>query len=204
MAQSIIALSHRQNQCWFICNLDPLTYIPINLQLEKCDHLFGITTTQFSVWLALFPDSMSRAMQIGSNWTFTYALILWNHFVLFIIKFISNYVAFYIKTPAINSTNPDISNTTAVLFLWNELIRTEFEYFPEKACLEKNLHFQLLINTLKPRPNGCHFADDSYLCWTVKVFFKCIFLKENWCFFIQISLKVVLMFQCMICLHWLR
>ena len=147
-------------------------------------------TTQFSVWLALFPDSMSRAMQIGSNWTFTYALILWNHFVLFIIKFISNYVPFYIKTPAINSTNTDISNTTPALFLWNELIRTEFEYFPEKACLEKNPHFQLFINTMKPRPNGRHFADDSYLRCMAKFFFKCIFLKENFAFLFKFNWKL--------------
>ena len=30
--------------------------------------------------------------------------------------------------------------------------------------------FCSFINTLRPRPNGCHFADD---------FFKCIFLNEN-------------------------
>ena len=38
------------------------------------------------------------------------------------------------------------------------------------------------INTLSPRQNGCHFADDS---------FKCIFLKENACISIKISLKFV-------------
>ena len=37
-----------------------------------------------------------------------------------------------------------------------------------------------LINTLRPRQNGCHFIDDT---------FKCIFLKENVSISIKISLK---------------
>ena len=38
------------------------------------------------------------------------------------------------------------------------------------------------INTLKPRKNGCHFADDS---------FKCVFLNENVWISIEISLKFI-------------
>ena len=38
------------------------------------------------------------------------------------------------------------------------------------------------INTLRPRQNGCHFADDI---------FKCIFLNENVLIPIKISLKFV-------------
>ena len=38
------------------------------------------------------------------------------------------------------------------------------------------------INTLRPRQNGCHFADDM---------FKCIFLNENVWIPIEISLKFV-------------
>ena len=40
----------------------------------------------------------------------------------------------------------------------------------------------LLINTLRPRQNGRHFADDI---------FKCIFLNENVCIPIKISMKFV-------------
>ena len=38
------------------------------------------------------------------------------------------------------------------------------------------------LNTLRPRQNGCHFADDT---------FKCIFLNENVRISIKISLKFV-------------
>ena len=38
------------------------------------------------------------------------------------------------------------------------------------------------VNTLRPRLNGCHFADDI---------FKCIFLNENVWIPIKISLKFV-------------
>ena len=40
----------------------------------------------------------------------------------------------------------------------------------------------MVINTLKPRQNGRHFADDI---------FKCIFLNENACISIKIPLKFV-------------
>ena len=39
-----------------------------------------------------------------------------------------------------------------------------------------------LLNTLRPRQNGSHFADDT---------FKCIFLNENVIISIKISLKFV-------------
>ena len=42
--------------------------------------------------------------------------------------------------------------------------------------------FYIFINTLRPRQNGCHFADDT---------FKRIFLKENVTILIKISLKFV-------------
>ena len=48
-------------------------------------------------------------------------------------------------------------------------------------CLQIFL-FMRCINTLKPRQNGRHFADDT---------FKCIFLKENVRISIKISLKFV-------------
>ena len=44
------------------------------------------------------------------------------------------------------------------------------------------LCFLFLVNTLRPRQNGCHFADDI---------FKCIFLNENVSIAIKISLKFV-------------
>ena len=41
----------------------------------------------------------------------------------------------------------------------------------------------VLVNTLRPRQDGRHFADDI---------FKCIFLNEIYCVFIWISLKYIL------------
>ena len=46
----------------------------------------------------------------------------------------------------------------------------------------KPLPEPIMFNTLRPRQNGCHFADDSL---------KCIFLNENVCISIDISLKFV-------------
>ena len=44
------------------------------------------------------------------------------------------------------------------------------------------IHMYMKFNTLKPRQNGLHFADDS---------FKCSFLNENTSVPIDISLKFV-------------
>ena len=43
-------------------------------------------------------------------------------------------------------------------------------------------HSASSVNTLRPRPNGQYFADDT---------FKCVFLNENTCISINISLKFV-------------
>ena len=51
---------------------------------------------------------------------------------------------------------------------------------------------QFIINTLRPRQNGRHFADDI---------FKCIFLNENVSIVVKISLKFV---QLTIFQHWFR
>ena len=51
------------------------------------------------------------------------------------------------------------------------------------------------INTLKPRKNGRHFADDI---------FKCIFLNENVWIPIKISLSLFLRVQLTIFQHWFR
>ena len=44
------------------------------------------------------------------------------------------------------------------------------------------IHAGIKVNTLRPRQNGRHFADDI---------FKCIFLNENFWIPIKISLKFV-------------
>ena len=49
-------------------------------------------------------------------------------------------------------------------------------------CVCRQIGSQQQINTLRPRQNGGHFADDI---------FKCIFLNETICISIQISLKFV-------------
>ena len=50
------------------------------------------------------------------------------------------------------------------------------------ACPCINTSNIVAINTLRPRQNGRHFADDI---------FKCIFVNENVCILIKISLKFV-------------
>ena len=45
-----------------------------------------------------------------------------------------------------------------------------------------NTHANVIFNTLRPRQNGRHFADDIY---------KCIFLNENVWISIKSSLKFV-------------
>ena len=45
----------------------------------------------------------------------------------------------------------------------------------------------LYINSLRPRPNGCHFADSTLKC----IFLKCIFLNDNRWIQSKISLKFV-------------
>ena len=49
-------------------------------------------------------------------------------------------------------------------------------------CTMENFTFKHVFNTLRPRQNGRHFADDI---------FKCIFLNENVWIPIKISLKFV-------------
>ena len=63
--------------------------------------------------------------------------------------------------------------------LGNYIIRTN-----EDQGEAQNMHITKLsiINTLRPRQNGCHFLNDV---------FKCIFLNENVWISIKISLKLV-------------
>ena len=58
-----------------------------------------------------------------------------------------------------------------------------------------NLVINVSINTLRPRQNGRHFADDI---------FKCIFLNENVWIPIKISLSLFLRVQLTISQHWFR
>ena len=53
---------------------------------------------------------------------------------------------------------------------------------PKKVTLTKKQIWKMIINTLRPRQNGRHFADDI---------FKCIFLNENIWIPIKISVKFV-------------
>ena len=52
-----------------------------------------------------------------------------------------------------------------------------------------------LLNILRPRQNGCHFADNI---------FKCIFLNENVWISLEISLKFIHRIQLTIFQHWFR
>ena len=54
---------------------------------------------------------------------------------------------------------------------------------------------QLKLNTLRPRQNGCRFADET---------FKRIFLNENVRISIKISLKFVPKGQLTIIQHWFK
>ena len=64
----------------------------------------------------------------------------------------------------------------------NEFVnRTSILYFPHKYQGPYKI-WDIRLNTLRPRQNGRHFADDI---------FKCIFLIENVWIPIKISLKFV-------------
>ena len=56
-------------------------------------------------------------------------------------------------------------------------------------------HSMHYVNTLRPRQNGCHFADDT---------FKRIFVNKNVRIFIEISLNLFLGVQLTIFQHWFR
>ena len=58
----------------------------------------------------------------------------------------------------------------------------EFYFIPWFSCDRGCQDYSSRCNTLRPEQNGCLFADDI---------FKCIFLKENICILIEISLKLV-------------
>ena len=47
---------------------------------------------------------------------------------------------------------------------------------------KSNDNYYIEVNTLRPRQNGHHFADDI---------FKCIFIYEKFCILLQISMKFV-------------
>ena len=52
-----------------------------------------------------------------------------------------------------------------------------------------------IVNALRPRSNGLHFADDT---------FKCIFLSEKFAFGLKLHWNLFLRFQLTIFQHWLR
>ena len=70
--------------------------------------------------------------------------------------------------------------------LWTNHVRMEAWFGQNVSVCDRNLPMigccYNTVNTLRPRQNGCHFAD---------AIFKCIFLKENVWIPIKISLKFV-------------
>ena len=60
--------------------------------------------------------------------------------------------------------------------------RCTYLALPYSRDAVQTLYFILHINTLRPRQDGHHFADDS---------FTCIFFNENCCILIKFSLKYV-------------
>ena len=71
-------------------------------------------------------------------------------------------------------------------FLWQAMIyQTIIILYPQAYMFYPSILapvHPLALNTLRPRQNGCHFADDI---------FKCIFLNENAWIPIKISMKFV-------------
>ena len=61
-------------------------------------------------------------------------------------------------------------------------IQRAMQFVAEYWCVCSQELQHLKFNTLRPRQNGCHFADDV---------FKCIFLNENVWILLKISLKFV-------------
>ena len=70
-----------------------------------------------------------------------------------------------------------------------------FGFLSSYACRGAILTPNDFLNTLRPRQNGCHFAD--YI-------FTCIFFNENVWISIIISFNLFLRFQLIMNQHWLR
>ena len=66
-------------------------------------------------------------------------------------------------------------------FLVHSCVHIEVVRWTASSARNSDL-WHLVVNTLKPRQNGCHFADDT---------FKCIFLNENFWIPITIWLEFV-------------
>ena len=72
------------------------------------------------------------------------------------------------------------------LFSWQEAtpgINNTRQYWLEPGWKSCQAYILDKFNTLRPKQNGCHFADDI---------FKCIFLNENEWILFKVSLKFVL------------
>ena len=83
----------------------------------------------------------------------------------------------YIMAEAMASIFPCVMK----LFIY-VLTTTLVDYKSTCMCNWTNLETECLFNTLRPRQNGRHFADDVL---------KCIFLNENVWILLKISLKFV-------------
>ena len=82
-----------------------------------------------------------------------------------------------------NSVNWTLGKWLQWNFNWNSYIFIEENALENVVCKMAAILFQLqCVNTLRPRRNRCHFADDI---------FKCIFLNENVLNSIRISLKFI-------------
>ena len=79
-----------------------------------------------------------------------------------------------VNTMAANALSPCIARPAAAWLSMDVLVSLEKDFH----CL----HLLHMVNTLRPRQNDRHFADDI---------FKCIFLNETALFFAMISLNFV-------------
>ena len=77
----------------------------------------------------------------------------------------------------------NMSTSNTIKCIWNCNVLLPLKII-DMECINSTIStYDLrMINTLRPRQNGSHFADDI---------FKCIFLNENVWFRIKISLKFV-------------
>ena len=87
----------------------------------------------------------------------------------------------------LNQWCPIVNQTLRNIFQWNIIWNTKVfikeNAFEDTVCeIGSTLSWPKCVNTLRPRQNGRHFADD--IC-------KCIFLNENVRIPIEISLKFV-------------
>ena len=127
-------------------------------------------------------DRLSREMYLDSNKQYT-CITPWLFITLPCLLCVIGHISFSgMFVQGAKATRGIFIDKGQFCFHLSVLFRITESHSNMTAGLPIVTEFQYFVNTLRPRQNGCHFADDI---------FKCIFLNENVRISIKISLKFV-------------